>query len=217
MPPRARAVAKAASGARTAAGAANVESLWLAELQRLADGAAHELRNALNGVAVNLEVVRSRSSRAGTAADTLGSFAGAAAEQLDQVIAMTEALVALTRPLRQPASVGRVADQVVALLHPPAVASGRRVSLVVEGEGATGTPADVVRLLVSGAIRAVVEAAPEGGEVRCRVGPVDGVELDVTGAGARPLRLDEDWQRVADAHAVRVAAAPGAITLTFPA
>lgn len=217
MPPRARAVARAATGARTAAGEEEVGRLWLAELQRLTDGAAHELRNALNGVAVNLEVVRSRAARAGTAADTLGSFAGAAADQLDQVIAMTEALVGLARPLRRSPSVGRVADQVAALLRPAAAASGRRLELVVEGEGATGTPAEVVRLLVAGAIRIVVESAPEGGEVQCRVRPVDGVEVYVTGAGARPARLDEDWQRVADAHAVRVAAASDAITLTFPA
>lgn len=217
MAARARAVAAAASGARGDAAERHVERLWLAELQRLADGAAHELRNALNGVAVNLEVIRSRSAREGAAAGTLGSFAGAAAEQLDQVIAMTEALVGLARPLVQPPAVGRVADQVVALLRPAAAARGGRISLVVEGEGATRTTADVVRLLVGGAIRLLAEAAADGGDVECRVRPVAGVELQVTGAGARVGRLDEELQRVADAHAVRVAATAGAITMTFPA
>ena len=39
-------------------------ALWLAALQRTAVRGSHAMKNALNGVAVNLEVVRSRVQRA---------------------------------------------------------------------------------------------------------------------------------------------------------
>ena len=212
----ARAAAAVPPGARRTAEDAGVERLWLAELQRISEAAAHELRNALNGVSVNLEVVRSRAGREGAAA-SLGSFAEAAAGQLEQVIAMTEALVALSRPLRTAASVGRVADQVAALLRPALVASGRTVTLSVEGEGATSVGPDVVRLLVGGSLRAAAATLDDGGELRCRVRPAGGVEMYVTASGKAPPRIDDELQRVADAHAVRTATAGDSITLTFPA
>lgn len=49
------------------------------ELRRL----AHDLRNALNGVAVNLEVARTRATRAGTDPVALVPFLETAAQQLD--------------------------------------------------------------------------------------------------------------------------------------
>lgn len=49
------------------------------ELRRL----AHDLRNALNGVAVNLEVARTRAARAGTDPAALLPFLDTAAQQLD--------------------------------------------------------------------------------------------------------------------------------------
>ncbi len=212
-----RAAAAAAPGAPRRPEAGDVERLWLAELQAIADGVGHELRNALNGVSVNLEVVRSRSAREGAAAATLGSFAEAAATQLELVIAMTEALVALSRPLRSAPSVARVADQVAALLRPAVAAKGRTVVLSVEGEGATSVAPDVVRLLVGGVLRRAVASLGEGRELRCRVRPSDGVELYVATSGTRLPRLDDELQRVADAYAVRAVASGDAITLTFPA
>ena len=42
-----------------------IDAMWLATLQGICARAAHELRGALNAVAVNLEVARSRSERHG--------------------------------------------------------------------------------------------------------------------------------------------------------
>ena len=47
---------------RPEAGDARV--LWLAMVQRLMGRAAHDVKDSLNGVAVNLEVIRSRAARA---------------------------------------------------------------------------------------------------------------------------------------------------------
>lgn len=196
--------------------AARAERLWLALLQRLAGGVSHELRNALNGVAVNLEVVRSRSERDGVPAGSLASFAGSASDELETVIAVTEALVSLARPARQPATVGRTADQILAVLRPPLVATGGSVTLEVEGEGSTSVAADVVRALVAAAlITAAATAGPLAGEIRCRVRPAAGVRLDVVATGIGPLA--DEVLRVAADWAVGVRSDGERITLTFPA
>ena len=196
--------------------AARAERLWLAQLHRLAGGVSHELRNALNGVAVNLEVVRSRSERDGVPARSLSSFAGSASDQLETVIAITEALVSLARPARQPATVGRTADQILAVLRPPLAANGGSVRLEVEGEGSTSVAADVVRALVAAALIAAGDAAgPMAGEIYCRVHPAAGVRLVVTATGIGPLA--DDVLRVAADWAVDMRGDGERITLTFPA
>lgn len=196
--------------------AARAERLWLVQLQRLAGGVSHELRNALNGVAVNLEVVRSRSERDGVPARSLASFAGSASDQLETVIAVTEALVSLARPARQPATVGRTADQILAVLRPPLAATGGSVTLEVEGEGSTTVAADVVRALVAAALIAAGDAAgPLAGAIRCRVRPAAGVRLEVIATGIGPLA--DEVLRVAADWAVGVRSDGERITLTFPA
>ena len=205
-----------------------VERQWLAMLQRVTSGVAHELRNALNGVAVNLEVVRSRSGREGLAASALGSFAGSASDQLEQVIAMTDALMALARPGQQPAAIGRTADQVAALIRPVLAANGGALELVVEGDGTTGVPVTAARLFVAATLLAAVsatranEAAKESGaSLSCRVRPASGkdggVELRVEGAFARTPALDATLRTLAKEYGVGVEPAERSITSTFPA
>lgn len=227
--PEGRAVA--AASVREASIDGVVERRWLATLQQLTAGIAHELRNALNGVAVNLEVVRSRSARDGVAASALGSFAGSASDQLEQVIAMTDALLALTRAGQEPAAVGRLTDQVVALVRPVLAANGGSLDLVVDGEGTTRLPVTAARLFVATTVLAAVQATRMAGEatsdadasLRCRVRPSDvgegmpGVELRVEGAFARSPVLDDDIITLAKEYGVGVQPAASSITSTFPA
>ena len=138
-----------------------VERRWLAALQRLTGRVAHELRNALNVVAVNLEVVRSRAGREGLAASALGSFAGSASDQLEQVIGMTDALLALARAAQEPAAIGRTTDQVAALVRPVLAANGGALELVVEGERTTRVPSSAARLFVAVTLQAAIDAARE--------------------------------------------------------
>src|SRR5690606_24522219 len=60
---------------------------WLPTLQELAGRTSHEIKNALNGVAVNLEVLRSRLERGAGEGDAVAAsvapFARSASEQLD--------------------------------------------------------------------------------------------------------------------------------------
>ena len=208
-----------------------VERHWLAMLQQLTGGVAHELRNALNGVAVNLEVVRSRAGRDGLAASALGSFAGSASSQLEQVIAMTDALMALARAGQEPAAIGRTTDQVAALVRPVLAANGGALDIVVEGEGTTRVRSTAARLLIAATLQAALEASRATGEatresgasLTCRVrevtgeGEGKGVELRVEGAFARTPALDATLATLASEYGVGVRPAESSITSTFPA
>ena len=223
-----RAVAAAPGVATSRHG--EVERRWLAALQRLTGGVAHELRNALNGVAVNLEVVRSRAAREGAPASALGSFAASASDQLEQVIAMTDGLLALSRAGHDPAAVGPITGQVAALVRPVLAASGGGLEIVVEGDGVTRLHAMAARLFVAATFFAAVDAArPPGGgsenggiSLRASVRPaaagrMTGAELRIEGTFARPPALDQGLARLAEEHGVGVLPAESSITSTFPA
>jgi signal transduction histidine kinase len=206
-----------------------VERRWLVVLQQLAGRVAHELRNALNGVAVNLEVVRSRAGREGLAASALGSFAGSASDQLEQVISMTDALLALARAGQEPAAIGRTTDQVAALVRPVLAANGGALELVVEGERTTRVPSSAARLFVAVTLQAAIDAARAPGDgvkesgvsLSCQVRPAasaeKGVELRVEGAFARTPTLDATLLTLANEYGVGVVPTERSITSTFPA
>jgi signal transduction histidine kinase len=219
---------RVATSSGAAARDGEVERRWLATLQQLTGAVAHELRNALNGVAVNLEVVRSRSGRDGVPASALGSFAGSASGQLEQVIQMTDALMALARAGQEPVTVGRTADQVAALVRPVLVANGGSLELAVEGEGTTRVPAAATRLFVAATMQAALDAAREAGAAKddraalsCRVraagAPEHSVELRVEGNFVRTPALEAGLADLARTYSVGVLPSDDSITLTFPA
>jgi signal transduction histidine kinase len=220
---------KRAASSGAAARDGEVERRWLAALQQLTGAVAHELRNALNGVAVNLEVVRSRSGRDGVPASALGSFAGSASDQLEQVIVMTDALMALARAGQEATPIGRTADQVAALVRPVLVANGGSLEVAVEGDGTTRVPPAATRLFVAATMRAALDAAREEGmgakndhaAISCRVRPAGApehsVEVRVEGRFARTPALETGLAELARDFSVGVVPSDDSITLTFPA
>jgi hypothetical protein len=77
---------------------ADSRSDWLAGLRSIVRGSVHETRNALNGLVVNLEVVRSRLARAAPAVsekDEVLSFAEQAASQAEAAAKLSEGVGAL--------------------------------------------------------------------------------------------------------------------------
>ena len=176
-------------------------SVWPGALQRLVNRAAHEVRNSLNGVAVNLEVVRTRSAREGTPAAAVALFATSAAEQFERLTRQVEAVLALSRPPVEPLDVARVLQQLVDLLA--GGGSGGDVSVVVSPEcsGATTTSVagDLARAVLADAVMStlVVGHATSwsvrcaGGTVRCEVAAPAPVMLDArthVAAGAAAIR-----------------------------
>ena len=205
----------------------DVATLWLATQQAIASRTAHELKNTLNGVAVNLEVVRSRLGRVPATASAT-TFAETASQQFEVLTRQTEALLALVRPVHEPADVAQVTVQLAALLEAAAARDGAR--LVVEsseGGAATGVDGVTVRLLVASALLAAIDAvapmravAAAGGhdtpEVRCAVVAGEhGPRLTVRGSGDAMVALPAEVARVAADAGVRVAADAG-LTLSFP-
>ena len=159
----------------TSAAPADAGVLWLAALQRALDRAAHDVKDALNGVSVNLEVVRSRASRADAAASTIAPFADAAAHQLDRLTALLDAVLALGRGERGPVDVGITLRRVAALCSASNAANDARVTLreALVGDARTSVASDAVRLALTAPLLDVV--AGRTGELR------DPVVCELTG------------------------------------
>lgn len=68
---------------------------------------AHEIRNALNGVAVNVEVVRSRSAKSGSAGDT-AAFAERAVTEVATASALMDGTLAVAQAFVEAVADGRV-------------------------------------------------------------------------------------------------------------
>jgi len=170
----------------TSAAPADAGVLWLAALQRALDRAAHDVKDALNGVSVNLEVVRSRAG-AGAAASAIVPFADAAAHQLDRLTALLDAVLALSRRERGPADVGITLRRVAAVCSASNAASDARVTVreVFVDDARTGVASDAVRLALTAPLLDVVTS--RRGESR------DPVVCELTGDGdALVVRLLAD-------------------------
>lgn len=146
---------------------ANLDELWLATLQELVNRAAHEVKDALNGVSLNLEVIRSRVTRPDAPTVGLDLFAMTAAEQFELLASRAEALLFLARPAREPADVAVTLKHLASLLVPAAKAEG--ASLAVEGywtSAPTAAPPRATRLALAAALLALMK---ERGAARCKV------------------------------------------------
>jgi signal transduction histidine kinase len=159
----------------------HLDELWLATLQEVVQKAAHEVKDALNGVSLNLEVIRSRSARVDSDYSSLSAFAMAASEQLEALSARTEALLFLSRPQRPgngPVDVAITLRHLGALLVPAAKSDGGFLS--VEGtETSAPTAASTVatRLALAAGLLALTKevgsrggaSGDEGRRAQCRL------------------------------------------------
>lgn len=193
-------------------------ALWLDVSQAIASRAAHEVRNALNGVAVNLEVVRSRSEREGMAMDAVARFASAAGTQFEELSRLTEALLALARPMRTPVSVTEAAAQIVTLLSASAGGAGGGVRLEHGGDmPETTADGDAVRAILASALLLALEESPR---VLCSMGADGGGTVGISGERAPHdglARLSKRAAAVAKRAGIRIATTPHGFTLSFPA
>jgi len=194
---------------------ASVDALWLETLQRIAARAAHGVRGALNGVSVNLEVVRSRAENPDNPASAVARYATVASEQLGTVISMTEALLALARPMHEPVDAALLVRRLGALLTPAARAGGGELQIV---EPMDDTPvdadADVVRIVIGSALLAVVETEGEG-RARCRVVGGESPCVRVESASG-PLHLDETVLQAARDARIQIDVEQSGISISFP-
>lgn len=200
----------------TTADSPSVDALWLETLYRICTRAAHELKGALNGVSVNLEVVRSRSEKVDVPASAVSTYATAASDQLGSVITMTDALLSLSRPPRAPVEIGLVLRRIEALVGPAARADGRRLELEepIDALGVTCAVGNAARLAIAAGLLAATDISTH---VACRVAindhdPVLRIECR---DGATPA-LDQEIVPVVADTGIRMQAEPSAISISFP-
>lgn len=191
------------------------EVLWLETLQLVTARAAHELKGALNGVSVNLEVVRGRAAQDGVPATAVARFATSAATQLDHVIEMSEALLALARRPRDPVDVAATLRHLAALLVPGVLAAGKKLTVDASEEALpAGTTAGgaVVRTVLARILLAVIDRG--GGAVRLHGD--DGAVVVEAVASGDPIVLDDRTTAAMAAAGIQMDAHGPNFTLTFP-
>jgi signal transduction histidine kinase len=128
---------------------------WLDALQHLARRIAHEIKNPLNAVAVNLEVVRSRCERGSADPSALLPFATAAAGELERVGRLVDALLAVSRPALP--DIATLAPPVVALYDVIAGAEGGSVEMDhIEGDVGIDVAADDARAALASTLDSMI-------------------------------------------------------------
>jgi hypothetical protein len=145
----------------------NLDKLWLATLEEVINKGAHEVKDVLNGVSLNLEVIRSRVSNPVASHNGLDLFAMTAAEQLELLSARTEAVLFLARPAREPADIAVILKHLASLLVPATRADGG--SLTVDGywtSAPTRAAAQATRLALAAALLALTK---DGGSSLCKL------------------------------------------------
>ena len=100
--------------------------------------AGHEIRNALSGVAVNVEVVKSRAAR-GDGADALAPFADRAALEVGVASALTDGLLGLVSSVLAAQAEGTLRTL-------PPNGPGSRIELMVYGDRASVILSGINRL-----------------------------------------------------------------------
>ncbi len=177
---------------------------WLRALQHLAGRVAHEIRNPLNAVAVNLEVVRSRCERGTVELPAVLPFATAAAGELERVSRLIDALLALARPARN--DLAALAGPVITLYDALARAEGGSVSMDLS-VGSTGIE------LAADDARAALAATLDN-----MVGPGVAIRVHISGDGDRVLaRFSGPRVTPKLPVDVRLQPEPSGLTLLFPA
>jgi hypothetical protein len=201
-----------------------IEALWLDVLQRITSRAAHELKGALNGASVNLEVVRSRAEGNTGGMDRVARYATAAATQLDAVIAMSDAVLALARAPRE-STAGAPGEEVATLLRrmvaliAPALRIDERTLMVAEPIGALDTravPTMLVRAIVGSALLAATERWQH---TRCAVDTVGNrivVERHESALADEAVSMEQEMLDAAADAGIQVLTDGSAITMTIP-
>jgi hypothetical protein len=194
----------------------DLERLWLGALQDVVGRAAHEVKDALNGVSLNLEVIRSRASRP-NGSGGLSDFAAAAADQLEKLSARTEALLFLSRMPRtpaEPADVSVTLKHLATLLVPATKADGG--TLAVEGYDVsipTLAPAQATRLALAAGLLAITK---EGGSSRCRLEAHDGTVVHFSHESAPACTLDPAVVAAIGEHQIRASTSGSELRIDFP-
>jgi len=170
----------------------------LAAVGRVTAQVAHEVRNPLSSIGLNVElldeaVARARFDTPGDAAEAR-TMLGAITREVDRLAAVTEQYLSMARPQRpgplQAEDVGTVVDEVLALGRAELAQAGVEVRVALE-HGPARALADEqgLKQVLHNLLRNCREAMPSGGMVDIRTrADAEAVEISVqdTGSGMAP-------------------------------
>ena len=199
----------------------DTSALWLATLQRAMSRASHDVKDAINGVSVNLEVVRSRTARADMPASSVAGFAEAAAQQLERLTTLIEAVLSLGRSAREPADVAITLRRVVAICAASSSAADAGVELAEEQNDAstvTRVRGELLRLALAGPLLDAVEASGQAraSMVRCTVATSADAVLVTMRANGRRVTVPDPLQDAMRGAGIRWNDAGPDLSLAFP-
>ncbi len=173
-------------------------------VERLADDLAHEIKNPLHSMVINLEVLKRRIGRpGGSEPEELLRYVGVLGSELDRVNRRVELLLRLIRPDRggaAPTTLAGLLEELLELLE--LERERRRVTLQYEPSPVPvrgHLPLDPSRQLVLSLLVEAVDLVPSGGSVRVRteVDPpwarlrIDGATADPDAAAAAASLQEE--------------------------
>ena len=199
----------------------DVGALWLTTLQRAVGRASHDVKDALNGVSVNLEVIRSRASRADSPASAVAQFAEAAGQQLERVTNLVVAVLALSRAAHTPTDVGGTLRRAAVLCGASASPADAAVRVIDEGGMSTITrvPADVVRLAITAPLLDLVvgtDRTRRASEVTCSLGGDEEAVIVVLSASGRRAAMPDTLGDTLRSAGVRWTESEHDLSLAFP-
>jgi signal transduction histidine kinase len=198
--------------------------LWLTTVQRALGRASHDVKDALNGVSVNLEVIRSRAARPDALASAVAPFADAAGQQLERLTTLIEAVLALGKSEREPADVALTLRRVAVVCgasssNADATVDVREADGGLLGSTTTRVRGEIVRLAIAAPLLDAVAGSDRHARataVLCTIGGDEANVLVTIGADGRRMRMPDAVAELSRAAGVRWTEGPQHLSLAFP-
>jgi signal transduction histidine kinase len=202
------------------AGPPDAGALWLVALQRALGRASHDVKDALNGVSVNLEVIRSRSQRPETPASAVAQFADGATQQLERLTSLLDAVLALGRVEREPCDVAVTLRRMATLCGASSSAADAAVTVqdTIVDDARTRVSGSAVRLALAAPLLEAVVGERGGARASAVVCELSGEpdSLVVRLRADRPVPMPANVADALRAAGIRWTEAPHDLSLVFP-
>ncbi|HYL34670.1 MAG TPA: ATP-binding protein [Bryobacteraceae bacterium] len=163
----------------------------LAALSRLTSGVAHEIKNPLNAMALQLEVLKGRLDGEQPEVDVIAGEI----KRLDNVV---KTFLNFNKPIEvqaRPIDLSRLAEQVIALVSPEAQARQVDIQMSLEDGLVINGDADLLKQAILNVVNNGLEAMPEGGRLTVQTG-WNGEDCQLTISDAGPGIAPEIRDRI---------------------
>lgn len=162
-------------------------------LERLADGLAHEIKNPLHSMVINLEVLKRRVARADSA-EEVQRYIGVLAGELERVNRRIELLLRLSRPGRglESATLAELAEELMELIQLEARHNDLQVDYHPDG-GMTCVQLrrEPARRVILNLVFEVIDRVERGGTLCLRFAAAAGeARMTVAGTGVAAAHLE---------------------------